>query len=253
MQNIILALILTLAMFIIPACANTKADNTTPPAGATIPAKAQANQAVIVKATTAADGSELTSVAAVNQKIADNQNLIVLLQQANIILKQKAQTIETAIQQAWLYGIAGFFALLAIVSAVYGLIMAPIGTKSVFIKLGVAFGLVGTLVVTLAAYLPTIFVLLKFFFIAIALVVVGAAVYYFDIFFKALHSEGINGNLSADAEKLPVLGSLIAKANSTVVSSVTGEISGNAQADVVKAEGFWAKIVAWVKSLFKKV
>jgi hypothetical protein len=70
---------------------------------------------------------------------------------------------------------------------------------------------------------------------------------------KTLHEEGKAGNLSTAAESVPILGSIIKKANADLNgTSMTTDISG-AKADVAKAEttvksGF-ARIEAEVKKI----
>jgi hypothetical protein len=255
MKNLFIALILATVMFT-SGChsgGTVQRQNTAAnlPPTATVPPQVAADNKALLTFETASDGSELKTIAEVNQKISDNKNLIVLLQQANKYLAQKAVDIQTAIDQTYLYVISGFFGLAGIVLGVYGVVMAPLGTKSLFIKLGVLCGLIAALVITVSIYLPTIFAILKFFFLGLCGVALVVGVYYFHVLLSALHSNGVAGNLTKDAENLPIVGKVIADATKDM-SALTPDISA-AKTDLsnVRTEvssGF-AKVEAAVKKI----
>lgn len=212
MKNFIALFFAMLLMVSVPTGCSDSRSNTNMQniPGATIDPKAAADHKAYVQFTTDANGQELSSPQDVQNKIDSNSNSIVLLQMANKYLKQRKQDLQDAIDAAWLYGFCALFGIIGLAIGIYGAVAAPLGTKTIFIKIGLVLGALAIVVGTLAAYIAY----LKYVWMTCGLALIVIGIVYGHKILSALHTEAKNGNLEGDAaEKLPFVGAIVKKAN----------------------------------------
>lgn len=263
MKNFFLSIFFALSLTLIPGCVgrDTSAVSTSTganvPANSTLPPKAVQQQAVVDKAIHADDGSTLKTVKEIDARIAQNKENIALLEKANVLLEQMKVEVQEAIDQTYLYCIGGFFGLGAIVLGVVGVIFVPPIFKTLFVKLAVVCGLLAAITTGTAIYLPAVFIAFKWLFIALAVALVLAGIYYLVIFLKAIHAEGTAGNLTEISESLPVVGKVIAKVNADLknatVSSDVSKVETTIGSGAVKIEAVAKPFIQKVEAEVAKV
>ena len=250
MKKFLATLLITFVlMFGVTGC-QQKADDTTNGGKVVQPVitkDAADSSATVHKYETDANGNALTTPTLVQQQIDKNNQVIEDIKIANKYLATLKGNLQDAIDAMWLWITVGVFGLIAAVITAYAIFYAPLGTKSKFLKFAAVVGSVAVAAGTLATYIAY----LKYLWLVCGLGLLFLGAVYFHQIVKALFGQVVAGKLDAEATNLPIVGHLVADANTAAaklqsdISDATYKAVDTVKADVTKAA---PSVVADVKT-----